>query len=238
MPTEQDRAIPATSWPNIGRILVSLGLGLVLLWLSVPQLMAAFANLSGDSVLTQLQLGKQVTREDLQRFATSREDSLDWVDAGRTRSELGMGYLELARTVGYGTQMGSVYLTKSAEALTEGLTRSPADSYAWVRLAFMGLQLNVEGIDARHALIMSILTGPHERYLVPSRVQYALVLWDQLDTSQQRLVYDQIAYMDRISPKHLLELARLKNRNQSVVLDALAQNPERQAAVREALSQW
>jgi len=224
------------NWQFITRILIGVSLGVSLLWLSIPRTMAAFLNLPGDPVLENIQLGKPVTIDDLNNFVSSRKNSLEWVESGRTWTDLGLAYLQLAKQVGYDTEEGTEYTAKSAQALKAGLSLAPASPYAWARLAFLGLQPQNYGIDAKHALIMSLLTGPFERRLASTRIQYALALWDKLEARQQKMIYGQIVFLDRFSRGRLLKLARRNRKSRTIVLTALAKAPERQESFRLALA--
>ncbi|MDP6832675.1 MAG: hypothetical protein QF512_17095, partial [Alphaproteobacteria bacterium] len=127
------------------------------------------------------------------------------------------------------------HLQASTEALKTGLSKSPANPYAWARLAYLGLRLEGEVVDAKDALIMSLFTGPFERSLVHSRIEYALAIWHQLDASQQTMIHEQIVLLARIDRRRLYAIARQNPNYRVIALTALAPHPERQAALRAAL---
>ncbi|MBL6952719.1 MAG: hypothetical protein ISR50_08800 [Alphaproteobacteria bacterium] len=239
MPTEQigKTRIPPLlrRWPETARILIGLGLGLALLWLATPRTMAAFLSLPGDPVLQAMQTDGPVTSDDLRGFIASRENALAWIDAGRTWTDLSLGYLRLAGQTGDDGTSASNYLEISAKALKTGLSKAPANPYAWARLSYLDLRLEGAGRDAKNSLNLSLFTGPYERLLAESRIEYALAVWYELTVTQQALVHDQIVFLDRFDRRRLLGIIR-QNRNAKVIaLTALAPYPERQAAVRAAL---
>ena len=234
MPTDRTSR-PARFWPELMRLAIGLSLGLALIWLAVPRTVGAFLNLPGDPVLEAMQTGRPVSNEELHRFVLSRERSLKWVDDGRAWSDLGLAHLRLAELSGYDTFSGVGYLAASTEALKTGLSKSPANPYAWARLAYLGLRQEGEGIDAKEALIMSLFTGPFERSLVDSRIEYALVIWHQLDVGQQDMIHEQIVFLARFDRRRLYQIARQDPSYRVIALTALAPPPERQAALRAAL---
>jgi len=239
MPTEQigKTGIPSLlrRWPETARILIGLGLGIALLWLATPRTMAAFMNLPGDPVLQAMQTDQPVTSDDLRGFIISRENALAWIDAGRTWTDLSLGYLRLAgQTEDDGTGATN-YLELSAKALKTGLSKAPANPYAWARMSYLDLRLEGAGVDARNSLIFSLFTGPYERPLAESRVEYALAVWHELTVSQQALVQEQVVFLDRFDRWSLLGLIRQNLDAQVIALTALANEPERKAALLAAL---
>ncbi len=222
-------------WPEGVRIAAGLALGLALIWLAIPRTMAAFINLPGDPVLRAIQLGEPVTGDDLNGFIASREHALEWIDTGRAWTDLGLGYLNLAKQAGYGTKSGSIYIEQGAKAVETGLSKAPANAYAWARLTFLKLRRKDQNADAKNSLVLSLFTGPYERSLAPSRIRYGLAVWHRLNASQQALVHDQIVFLDRFDRRRLHQIVG-NNRNLKVIaLTALASHPERQAALRAAL---
>jgi hypothetical protein len=222
-------------WSEGTRIVAGLALGLALIWLAMPRTMAAFSNLPGDPVLRAMQSGQPVTGDDLHGFIASREHALEWIDAGRAWTDLGLAYINLAKQAGYNTKSGRINIEQGAKAVEAGLSKTPANAYAWARLTFLNLRRNDRDVDARNSLVLSLFTGPYERSLAHTRIQYGLAVWHSLNASQQALVHDQIVFLDRFDRRRLHQIVR-KNRNLKVIaLTALANYPERQTALRAAL---
>ena len=222
-------------WPEWGRIAVGLCLGIALVYLAVPRTMAAFLHLPGNPILETIQTGGSASGAELQILADSRENGLTWVDAGRAWTDLSLAYLTLAEEAGYDTDVGAAYLAQSVRALKTGSSKGPANPYAWARLTFLGLESNGPEVESKSALIMSLFTGPYERSLAQSRIQYGITLWHRLDAAQQALIYDQIVFLDRFEPRQVIEIARQNQKSRIIVLTALADRPKRQAALRAAL---
>jgi hypothetical protein len=222
-------------WPEATRIVVGLALGFALLWLAIPRTMAAFVSLPGDPVLQAIQTGKTVTNDDLSGFIASRNNALKWVDAGRTWTDLGLGHLHLAEQAGGDTATATSYREKSARALKTGLSMAPANSYAWARMSYLDLRLGRARAHVRDSLILSLFTGPYERPLAESRIQYALAIWHEFNVRQQALVNEQIVFLDRFERRGLLKIISQDRNYRVIALTALARHPERQAALRAAL---
>lgn len=225
------------SWPETTRTLIALCLGLVLLWLAIPRTVVAFMNLPGDPVRQAIQTGGPVTGDDLHGLVSSRENALQWNNGGRIWADLGLAYMLLARQAGYATVAGTDYLEMSAKAIETGLSKAPADPYAWTRKSFIDLQLEGPGRSAKNALILSLFTGPYERSLAHSRIQYAFSVWHRLNASQQAMVHTQIEFLDRFNRSRLVQIIGKNRHAQVIALTALASHPERQAILRAKLKQ-
>jgi hypothetical protein len=235
MPTKRPvRAAPL--YYEIVRGILGLSLAFALLWLAVPRTMAAFLHVPGDLILRSIQTNQTVSNEDLHQFIVSRQNALEWVDGGRTWSDQGLAYLRLAENTGYASFAGQGYLAEGAEALKRGLSKAPASPYAWARLAYLRLLQDGMGGAAKRALMMSLFTGPLERRLIDSRIQYGLIIWHQLDASQQSMIHKQILLLDKTNRQRLYHIVRQNPNYRVIALTALASYPERQAVLRAALA--
>jgi hypothetical protein len=216
------------------RLVIGLSLAAALIWLAFPRTISAIMNLPGDPILQAIQNGRPADNEELLKLISSRDKGLEWTDDGRAWTDQGLAYMRLAEQSGHGTAAGIGYMEAGVEALKTGLSKAPANPYAWARLSYLGLRMDGADSIAKPALIMSLFTGPFERALVDSRIQYALSIWHQLDASQQALVHDQIILLERFDRRRLYQITRQDPSYRVIALTSLAAYPERQAALRAA----
>lgn len=227
MPTEPRRREPFASFRHAVSA-IGLLAGVLVLGLAVPRTIAAFQLLPGDPVLESVRSGKAVSREQLQALMESRKDAREWLPSGRIQGDLALARLELARREGYGGETGEGYLRDGLQALEAGLSLSPADPHAWARLAFVRIKNGSAAADVRRALFLSILTGPYEKRLAISRIQYAILLWDRLAADERSLVLDQISWAERIGKRRaLVDMARRHKKADAIIFLAVARDPKR-----------
>ena len=72
---------------------IALVLGMALLWLGVPRLVAAFLTLPGDSTLRRLQEQQAIAPNELETVIESRAAALRWVSSGRLYTDRALGRL-------------------------------------------------------------------------------------------------------------------------------------------------
>ncbi len=227
MPTEPGRRKPFAAFRHAGPV-IGLGVGVLILVLAVPRTIAAFQLLPGDPVVQSVRDRKAVSEENLEMSIQTRNDAREWVSSARIQKDLSLAYLKLARREGYGGETGGGYLRESIEALKTGLSLSPADPYAWARLAFARIKNGSTAADVKRALFLSFLTGPHEKRLAISRIQYAILLWHRLDPDQRALVLDQISWADGIGKRRALaQMAKRHKTADAVIFLAIARDPKR-----------
>ena len=216
-------------------MIVGLLGGGFLLWLAIPQTVAAVQLLPGNPILDAIQRGAQPTRGELKFYVETRKAALEWTDSGRLWTDLGLAYLQLAELAGYRSRAGRIYLTTSRRTVRRGLSLAPSNPFAWSRLAFLRLIGDGPSPGVADAVMMSILTGPHERRLLESRIRYAVLLWDELSSEDRQLIKRQILWAERIRRRALLKMARTDETAMRVISSALADHPDRLKRFEKAL---
>jgi hypothetical protein len=115
-----------------------------------------------------------------------------------------------------------------------GLARQPGNTKAWTLLALARFQ--DEDIDgAKLALRTSILVAPYDPTQLLARTELGLKLVPVLDGDEWRLVSEQIRMAADHQMAGLIKLAK-SSPDTTPILTALADDPERAAAVVSALS--
>jgi hypothetical protein len=166
-------------------------LGVLILGLAIPRLYAAVMLLPGDAVVWEALSGMPVTVEALAAAADSRR-SAGWLSGGEVETELGTILLRHARASGYRKPEGRASLEAAAIALRGGLAGSPANPFAWWRLARIEDLLDESPERFADALGMSYLTGGHEQLLYLPRLTLGFRNWEELDDETRRMSEMQI----------------------------------------------
>lgn len=209
-------------WGRISTLSIALIMGMALLWMGVPQLVAALWMLPGDSTLQRLQKQKPVTAKKLEIVIESRTAALKWISSGQIYNDRALGRLMQEDATGPDAQqIRADRLNRAIQDLEAGLALAPADPYGWARLALVKQLRTGPSKDVASALIMSLLTGPYEPDMIPLRLELAFQNWGHLAVRDRELVDQQIRYAWIRSKKQILEMAR---------------DPRRLAAIRAALA--
>lgn len=90
-------------------------------------------------------------------------------------------------------------LLRQAIALANArLREAPGDTHTWARLAYAEYYLNGPSELTFDALRISHLTGPYEYYLLWSRLELGILLWDQLDEDLKQMTVMQAVVIWRV----------------------------------------
>ena len=219
-------------WSRGAAIGIALLLGVSILWLGVPRLVAAFLLLPGDGTVKRIQAKMPVTEKKLAELVSSRENALEWVTSGRLRTDLALGRLMLGRGEG---QIPSSQINQSIRDLKAGLAVAPANPYAWARLAVAEQLAGGPSTSVASALVMSVVTGPYEPDLIPLRLDLGFQNWRHLSSRDRDLVRQQIRFGWVRSKKRILEMSR-DPRSLAIIRAALVRNPGSLAAFEKGRS--
>jgi hypothetical protein len=204
---------------------LSLSLGGVLLFLSIPRLVAEVVMLPGNRVLAAIQNGTVPSDRGLEILAASRERAFSWSDAGSLRIDFALAQLLTTRKLLGGSPEDHRRVATAIQSLREGLARAPADPYAWTRLAYVSVS---EAEPARRVvplLEMAIRTAPVEPNLTSARLELCFIEWGDFPPSDQPLLAQQLRIAWHQSGDRLVRLAQETGRTEEV-LNALPQ-PDR-----------
>ncbi len=212
---------------------VAIIFGLVTVGLAMPRLVAAVILLPGDAIVWEIRHGLPVAAEELGIAADTRRTARRLSD-GKLELELGRILLRIGRTREFTGSDGSTALDEAEVVLRDGLAASPADAYAWIRLARTKALLGEPPERFAGALEMSYLAGRHEPLLYLPRLSLAFGYWDRLDDETRRMSEWQIRQAWKEMPDELFELATT-HRATVIVARALRRSPDDLQAFRNRL---
>ena len=212
---------------------VALLAGAAVVWLAVPRVVSAIAGLPAQSVIAELRAGAAIESRYLGVAAESQGSALEWIDDGRGQGWLGLLTFLLARDRGFDDD-GRGLLDRSIGAHRRGLALSPAQTYAWARLAHAELVREGPGPRIGPLIELSIVTAPYNYALVFRRLELCFMAWRQLDDRMRALVAKQVRFAASYKPRRLAKLAKQRYAI-SIVRAALADVPDLRDRIDAAL---
>ncbi|MGE0745195.1 MAG: hypothetical protein AB7K86_08110 [Rhodospirillales bacterium] len=193
-------------WLAVG---VSLAAGAGLLYLGVPRLMAAIANLPGDRVYTEVQDGFTPRREAFDTLLNARLEATGWVEAGRDWTDVGAAHLLIARHERPPGEADKAELAKAIAAIRKGLEISPANPFAWARLALVQyMHDGAPSATMAEYLKMSLVTGNFDERLVLTRLDLCFRAFAYFGGDDRDLIRQQVRLAWGVSPNQVVEMGR------------------------------
>ena len=218
-----------------GLTILPLVLGVALVALGVPRLIAAVTILPAEPVMATLQQGGKVGDDDLAAFEQRWTRARAFVSWGRLDSDLALA--KLARAERLSSPSDRRALTEEAiRLLREALSRTPSNSFAWARLAYALALRDGPTEEGAEAWRMSVLTAPADRRLTLWRAEFGVSLLPRLSSSSTDLLYRQIRFAWRFSGKDLVRYAKASG-NAGIIRAALLDQPDDLRKFEKALQQ-
>ena len=186
---------------------VALLAGAALVWLAIPRVVSALAGLPAGPIISELRAGEQKEPRYLQIAANSQRSALAWIDDGRGWGWLGLLAFLQAQGRGFGDDARAL-LDVSIAAHRRGLALSPAQTYAWARLAHAELLRKGPSPQLGKWLALSMVSAPYEKRLVFQRLELCFLVWRQLDDRVRARVAEQVRFAARYKLGRLAKLAK------------------------------
>jgi hypothetical protein len=211
-------------WGLTREVLASAAVGLVLVGLGMPRLIASTAMPPGVPASREPAVGRLPVTKDLGALAARLSTSLHWVRSGWTLKQLGLAELVLAESAAAGSASPTELRRAARQHLSAGLAVAPADPVAWSGLASADIAEGGATVPAARALVLSLLTGPHEPTIFWQRLDLCLALWPAVAEPDRSPVLEQLRQGWAAAPERLAALARQRNAS-AAVRAALATQP-------------
>ncbi len=193
-----------------------LSLAAALLALAAPRLIAAILFVPGNSAARVMHDGVgKLTVGQLDSLIESRQAAGRWIESGRNSNAIGMAAARLlsqmeALAVRQPAQEAA-YLDLLITSLREGVSRQPAEPYAWSHLSLALMRRGAPGdlAAAEQAWRMSVVTAPNEHRLLMQRLTSGLFLWSEAAPRTRAMIEAEIVRTARIQPRNMARTARL-----------------------------
>ncbi len=181
-------------------------LGCAILWISVPQSVAAFYKLIGGQSVDLLLLGQPLTPYGAERVEASRRQALRWVDDRRSHIEIGVANLDQAMRLQPGSAQWSARLAAAEQAFDNSLELSVVQPVAWLLVARLH-SYRSDWDAAAAALAMSLRTAHFIGKDARERSIIGLTTWPRLDAETIDRLMESIAATVEQEPALIARLA-------------------------------
>jgi hypothetical protein len=197
-------------------LVLGLSLGVLLMVMAAPRLVAAILDGPADRVIFYIRHGATVTDEALRGLIVARRAAADWHETAQGDRDIAAAELELIHRgrseAGY---------DQAEHAVRRSLALGPVDPYAWARLAHIAWLRDRDARTAVAALRASIRVGGYEPTLTTWRAGLILQLWDATPAEDRHAFAGQIRELAREQPKDLDRLSAADPEAARIVTEAL-----------------
>jgi hypothetical protein len=187
---------------------LTLLLGVLILSLAVPRVLASALLAARDPVVERMLAGAHVPEPELLGLLASRELALRWVEDRETHNERGTALTSLAFAQAENAA-GTAMLERAADAIRAGLAVAPADPRDWMQLGYLLVLLEGDLTpEAARAFLLSMRTGAwQDPDFLRRRLFWALAHLAFYDELERRWLDQQIRLAWRVIPGGLADLA-------------------------------
>lgn len=210
-----------------------MALGLALLAMAAPRLVAGLATLPYEDLWNRVAYQRPVEGAELAAAAQAYGTALEWHDEAYLAADLASLNYSLARGLGFSGDGARAFLERSVAAARRALAGNPGQPYAWLLLS-LGLE-RLEGPSpaSAAALVQSLRRGAWQPRLALPRAGLALRAWPLLDGEARALAAVQVRIAAELDPAGLARLIP-GPALWRVVQDLLVEQPELLRAVEAA----
>jgi len=205
-------------------VLVAILVALPVIAMSAPRLAAGVITGPFDETVRKIGRGETVTRSDLRIARASRISALRWYDLAKFQSDLGILNYTIARGQERGTELHRKLVEGAIQADLDAISRAPTAAYSWLRLAQANIERDGRAADIAPYLRMSYAMARYDPRVVLTRLDIALLFWNDLPEDVQRDTEGQIRLAMKWFPDDLVRYTHARHRL-SQVRRALADDP-------------
>lgn len=192
--------------------LVAFIVAFSLIALAVPRLAAGIITAPFDETLREIGRGEKVTRSDLRFARASRTSALGWYKLSQFEADLGILYYTLARDTERGTDAHRKLIDGAIEADLTAISLAPTAAYSWLRLAQAHIERDGRAADISPYLRMSYSMARYDPRVVLTRLDIALLFWNDLPDDLKQQTGEQIRLAMKWFPLDLVRYTRARNR--------------------------
>ena len=200
--------------------------GIAILSISVPRLYAEIILLPNASIIQQIHKPQDISDDDLSMAYEAVVNAGEWHSSAELLSQQSVIEMAFAKRSQAKAER-NVWFEKSELSMERSLQSAPGDPYSWMRLAYLRYVLGGKDNGVKDLLVMSMATGPYERPLALSQIEYALLMWDMLSESEQKDIQDKILWIDRFRRGELVHLAKRDKVSMGIIVSAISRDPQR-----------
>ena len=194
----------------------------------MPRLAAGILTGPFDETVREIGRGKKVSKADLRIARASRISALEWYGLARFEADLGILNYTLARANERGTDAHRKFIDEAIAADFRAIRRAPTSAYSWLRLAQTHIERDGAAAEIAPYLRMSYAMARYDPRVVLTRLDIALLFWNDLPDDLKQDTDEQIRLAMKWFPRDLVRYTRARNRL-SQVRAALSDEPQSRA---------
>jgi tetratricopeptide (TPR) repeat protein len=196
-----------------------------LLVLSVPRFMASLYVLYPDAVLNQTQ--QLAPAEIYEKSIADINQALQWYPNPDYWKKLGFFYLKLFDTQPVDAEAQKISLLNQAQiAITKGLSFSPIDPQAWLKLAQIGALLYAPKPQIINDLSLSLYAGRVEPELVMTRLAFSYDFYNDFSEDMKKQWQKQLLLAWGFSRQAFIEFVSQHPELKPMVLQVFIHSPD------------
>lgn len=212
------------NWYNIS-VFSSISVGILLIALGAYFSTISLTQLSIAYNILKLKDGFSVSDKELNDLINKQRFTANFSNDGLLLQDLGFTELTMAKRYGYFSKEGASMLDLAKNHLQDGLALSPANSYGWLRLAYINTLTEGASKDVSNAVYMSVTTSPYNYKMIYYRLSLAIISWDYFNEDNKETLLQQIRVAWRWDKKQVFNLATSENAK-NIIENALLPSPE------------
>jgi len=181
--------------------------GSVLLTLAVPRTIASFVAIPGIPILNKIQNLEALKTKDIEFLIANQGRELFWHGSGRLTTNIGLSQLLLAEKHDRKDPRRQKFINAAINSLKEGLSKGPANPFAWTRLAYALALKDRITPEAMSAFRMGIDLAPVEGRLAMARITFGVAAWKLLTSAEHQFLFRQVRFVWRGNKRGLVKFA-------------------------------
>ena len=187
-------------------VLSILLVSISLLFVALPRFRASMNHIPVDTVIDRLNARQKLNVDKIPGLIDITLVSIDLNDNVRYWDDLTTLLFFQITKKGEFSSTGKLFLGKAKKAVEESLIRSPSNAFLWYRLAVIKTFQHAPPEKIVEALLMSVMTGPHEPGFMLNRLRFCLMFFSSFNQDDLSLLTSQVLAVWNMSEKDFVKI--------------------------------
>lgn len=192
-------------------VLFILLVSISLLIVALPRCRANMNHIPVDTIIDRLNAGKGINVDKIPGLIDITLTSIGLNDNARYWDDLSALLFFQLKKQGEFSTAGKLSLVEAKKAVKESLKRSPGNSFLWYRLAVIETYQHAVPEKIVDALLVSIMTGPHEPGFMLNRLRFCLMFFSFFNQDDLSLLTSQVLAIWNMSEKEFVKIIQQNN---------------------------
>lgn len=199
--------------------------GFLLLFSGLLYAVSSYNQLSVNALLYRLENTGDLSEADLDNLIEKAESVEKWLPSGNSLQNLSIAEFSRGMQHKLLSKEREDLFVSARQHVTESLSKSPANPYSWLRLAYLNMVLENDFNETAKDVYMSVLTGPYERDLIFYRIRLASIVWSYFNDEQKYLMKAQILAAWELDNKKVFSILDTEN-SKTILLESIKNCPK------------